>query len=102
MALWRQSTALLPLYAEGMFLCAEVCLRARWQERDPAAADGTAFAAAVDRLARVGDGLRPLATQARHPHQVVMLLDAHRVDDIVIEARRSVSRWSSRAVSSIQ
>ena len=102
LALWRQSTALLPLYVEGMLLCAEVCLRARWQERDPAATDRTAFAAAVDRLARFGDGLRPLATQARHPHQVVMLLDAHRVDDIVSEARRSVTKWSSRAVSSIQ
>jgi hypothetical protein len=102
LALWRQSAALLPLYAEGMLLCAEVCLRARWHARDPAAADRTAFAAAVDRLARFGDGLRPLATQARHPHQVVMLLDAHRIDDIVAEARRSVTRRSSRAVSSIQ
>jgi hypothetical protein len=48
-----------------------------------------AFAASVERLARFGDLLRPLATQARHPHQVVMLLDAHRVDDIVAEARRA-------------
>ena len=92
LALWRQSTELLPLYVEGMLLCAEVCLRARWQKRDPTGADGTAFAAAVDRLAHFADGLRPLATQARYPHQVIMLLDAHRVDDIVTEARRSATR----------
>jgi hypothetical protein len=88
LALWRQSTELLPRYAEGMLLCAEVCLRARWQDRAPEQADRAAFAAAVERLAQFGEALRPLASAARHPHQVVMLLDAHRVEDIVAEARR--------------
>lgn len=87
---WRcggNAPELLPLFAEGMQLCAEACLRARWQERDPAHADRAAFAACIDNLARFGNGLRPLAVEARHPHQVVMLLDAHRVDDIVAGAR---------------
>ena len=92
LALWRQSAAPLPLYAEGMRLCAEVCLRARWQERDAANADTAAFAAAIERLAAFADRLRPLATEARHPHQVVMLLDAHRADDIVAEARGMLGR----------
>ncbi len=91
LALWRRRAALLPLYAEGMQLCAEVCLRARWQERDAEHADRTAFAVAIDRLAAFGDRLRPLAVQARHPHQLVMLLDAHRVDDIVAEARHAMA-----------
>lgn len=89
LAMWREAVALLPVYVGGMALCAEVCLRTRWQQRD-AAADRAAFALAVDRLARYGEELRPLAAAARHPHQVVLLLDAHRVDDIVAEAWRAL------------
>jgi hypothetical protein len=96
LALWRQSTAALPLYVEGMRLCADVCLRARWQQRDPGSADTAAFAAAIERLAALADRLRPLATEARHPHQMVMLLDAHRADDIVADARRILGRAPGR------
>ena len=80
-------TALLPRYAEGMMLCAEVCLRARWQERDPARSDKAAFRVALSRLEQFGEGLAPLVEAGRYPHQTLMLLDFRRVADIAAEAR---------------
>ncbi len=91
LALWRKGVALLPVYIKGMGLCAEVCLRARWQERAPETASRAAFAESIEQLERFADTLRPLAASGEHPHQVVMLLDAHRLDDIAAEARRALA-----------
>jgi hypothetical protein len=77
----------LPIYTEGMLLCAEVCLRLRWQQRAPQDADRPAFANAIAQLEQFGESIRPLCTEAKHPHQTVMLLDYRRVADIVAEAR---------------
>jgi hypothetical protein len=73
-------------YAEGLALCAEVCLGGRWQERDPHEADRAALLEAIARLRRFGETLVPLATAAREPHQTVMLLDYRRVADIARQA----------------
>jgi hypothetical protein len=83
--------ALLPRYVEGMALCADVCLRARWQERQPAVADSLAFTGAVDRLERFGRALEPLAADPSVRHQAIMLLDHRRVADIVTGARATLS-----------
>jgi hypothetical protein len=83
----REAFALLPVCTQGMALCAEVCLRARWQQRAPTEADRAAFVDATDRLAQFGESLRPLCTAAAHPHQTVMILDHRRVADIVRDAR---------------
>ena len=88
----RAACTWLALSAEGLALCAEVCLRHRWQERDPAA-DRVAFAnaiAALDAFDR--REIRPLATDPALPHQVVMLLDFRRVADILAEASRAIAR----------
>lgn len=86
-----KQVSLLPRYAEGMALCAEVCLRARWHERDPERSDVPAFLAALRRLESFGDDLAPLVEQARLPHQALMLLDRGRVRDIVAEARSTLA-----------
>ncbi len=82
----RKSIRWLPLYAEGMALCAEVCLRARWHERSPDASDRALFTDAVRRLEAYGDRIRPLAQNPDLPHQLVMQLDHLRVADIVAGA----------------
>ena len=86
----RAAFALLPVCTEGMALCAEVCLRARWQQCAPAVADRAAFVDATARLEQFGESLRPLCLEARHPHQTIMLLDYRRVADIVRDARAIV------------
>ena len=87
----RTACANLPRYVEGMTLCAEACLRARWQERDPAHADRAALDAAISRLAEFGEKLRQVAEDPEQPHQVVMLLDYRRVADIVAGARQALA-----------
>ena len=87
----RREFGWLALSAEGLALCAEVCLRNRWQERDPAA-DRAAFEHAVAQLeAFERRAIRPLATDASLPHQVVMLLDFRRIADILADARRTLA-----------
>lgn len=81
--------SLLPLYVEGMWLAAEVCLRTRWAERDPAGADRSAFAAAVAKLSTYRERIAPLAHETRYPHQLLMLIDHRRIADILAEATRS-------------
>jgi hypothetical protein len=86
----QDCTALLPRYTQGMMLCAEVCLRARWHDRDPATSDTSAFRAALARLEQFGKDLEPYVEAARYPHQTLMLLDYRRVADIVTEAHAAL------------
>lgn len=88
----REACAMLPVYTEGMALCAEVCLRARWQERAPDQADHAAFVAATEKLASFGARIGPIAADPSQPHQRVMLLDYRRVEDIVAGARKILAR----------
>jgi len=91
--------ALCARYLLGFRLIAEVCLYARWagqvgadrMPRDRA----PAFRRSLDVLERYGDALRPLATEAAHPHQVVMLLDYRRVRDIAREGRTAYAEFEA-------
>jgi hypothetical protein len=75
-------------YVEGLALCADVCLHARWQQTKPHTAIQISLEMAIGRLRIFGQGLRPLAEEALYPHHITMLLDYRRIEDIAREAER--------------
>ena len=79
-------------YIEGFRLLAEVAVRARWgdpagrSDAGPAAADRAELRAAATALASFAERIRPLAEEARLPHQALMLLDHRRAAAVAGEA----------------
>jgi hypothetical protein len=81
-------------YVEGFFHCARVCLLHRWMERRPediGDAERAQLQQALAELADYGTRMRADAATARHPHVVALLMDYHRVDDILAEGRAALS-----------
>jgi hypothetical protein len=84
----RDAFKFLVPYVEGLALCADVCLHARWQQTKPNTAIQISLAMAIERLRIFGERLRPLAEEALYPHHITMLLDYRRIEDIAREAER--------------
>jgi hypothetical protein len=83
-------------YVRGFALCAEVCVRARWNDpahrtdAGPEPGDHARFEQAIEELDSFATGLLALAAKGDLPHQFVMLMDANRLADIVREARATI------------
>ncbi|WP_316979575.1 hypothetical protein [Shumkonia mesophila] len=73
-------------YVEGFEKCARVCLLAR-TSTNGRGERLHALKEAITDLESYGQRIRPLSEEARHPHQVVLLLDHRRVADIAREGR---------------
>lgn len=85
-------------YVEGFALCARVCLLHRWIERhaeDVTSSDVAAMRDGLQALAAYGERRRREAEHARDPHVVYLVMDHHRVDDIVAEGRTLLERTGS-------
>jgi hypothetical protein len=81
-------------YVEGFEHCARVCLMHRWMERRPqdiGPAEREAMQLALEGLERYGARVRREAEAATLPHVVQLLMDYHRVDDIVAEGRAALA-----------
>jgi hypothetical protein len=86
-------------YVEGFYHCARVCLLHRWVERSPDAfgeAERAQFLRALDDLADYGRRMRASAEAARDPHVVALLMDAHRVNDMLAEGRQALEAHAMR------
>ena len=89
----RAQFDLFETYVEGFYHCARVCLFARWVETRPGEvkdADRARFREALEALASYGTRVRALAEEARHPHQVTLLMDHRRVADVLAEGRQAL------------
>src|ERR1022692_1835863 len=87
-----RQTEVFEAYVEGFYHCAVVCLYHRWMERRPDEiqdTDRTRMETALQQLADYGARRRAAAKEARHPHMVYLLMDYHRVEDIVAEGRQA-------------
>ncbi|WP_426958977.1 hypothetical protein [Muricoccus radiodurans] len=80
---------LLPIYVEGLTLCAAVCLLVRACETDAELAPR--LRKAIEALEAFRPKVLPLATGGEERHQMVMLMDFRRLDDIVAEARQTLN-----------
>ncbi len=91
MADLRRQFHLFETYVDGFYHCARVSLFCRWVATCPAEvteADRAGFVETLDALAAYGKRIRALAEEARHPHQVTLLMDHRRVADVLAEGRR--------------
>lgn len=84
----RDQFRLFSTYVEGLALCAKVCLLARAYVRQEDLAPR--LREALVRLEAFRATVVPIATAARERHQVVMLLDCRRLDDILAEGRNAL------------
>jgi hypothetical protein len=80
-------------YVEGLVLCAGVCLLVRASAGDPSLAPR--LRQAREALEVFRETVLPLATGAEERHQVVMLLDYRRLDDILAESWRALQDLQS-------
>jgi hypothetical protein len=86
------------VWIEGFRICGEVCLYARWCDAEhrsddgPDAADLDGFATALDQLEAFAESIRPITENAELRHQIVLLMDHHRLADVAREGRTVLAR----------
>jgi hypothetical protein len=86
-------------WIEGLRATARVCLYARWfgtpgtPER-PGDVDRLRFAQAIDALDAYAASIRPVAIAADVPHQLVMLIDHRRAEDVARDGRATLAALS--------
>lgn len=84
------------LYVEGFLYCGAVCFYSRWVDQErrndtgPDAGELQDFKDWLARLEAFGQRIRPIATEARYRHQVVMLMDYRRIADVLREGRQAL------------
>lgn len=90
------------IYIDGFRKCGKVCFYARWFEKHdpqdkPNAADRAAFEQALKELEAFIATIKPIATDARYRHQIVLLLDYRRAQDILREGREALANAAAPA-----